>query len=338
MKFAAFAGLLSLATVQAVALPVADPEPVPQTTPKGGYPTIKTIKPKYNKEAKRVILRYAPFTLKALGTAGRGSMDQNGQAGSFKVGEGMCTKCTLLSAHYRLVHPNGTEATPKEGVYIHHMTSYLSPKVVVNPIGQSLSMGNSAYFIDRGEDSGQTDTVFTSADGKFKSGYHINGKPSIRVSYDFVNYEKKARQLHLELEYEYYDGIVGKDAGHTLKTVTGSPKLNGVSTSLPMTVSRDTTIMWARGHLHSGGVSMTLKVNKAIKCVSEPKYDTAGVITSMSLCPKAIALKKGDSVVIESRYDTKQHKLREASDGSGHGAHGKLGADVMGMIAMSYTT
>jgi len=47
------------------------------------------------------------------------SMDPNGQGGMLRIGAGMCSKCTLLSAHYRLVHPNGQEATPKEGVYIH---------------------------------------------------------------------------------------------------------------------------------------------------------------------------------------------------------------------------
>jgi len=249
---------------------------------------------------------------------------------------------TLLSAHYRLVHPNGEEATPKEGIYIHHMISFLSPKTSQNPIGGGSvagGIGGGAYFIDRGEDSGQTDTIFTSPDGKFNSGYQINGNPSITVSYDLVNYKDTPKQLHLELEYEYVEGIVGKDAGHTLKSVTGSPKLNGKSTSMPMKISRDTTIMWARGHLHAGGISMTLKVNGAEKCVSKPTYDSMGVITEMTLCPEAINLKAGDSMVIESVYDTKEHKLRESTDGSGGAAKGRVGgSDVMGMIAMSYTT
>jgi hypothetical protein len=238
-------------------------------------------------------------------------MDPNGQGGMLRIGQGMCSKCTLLSAHFRLVKTDGSEATPKDGVYIHHMTSFLSPKTSSNPIGGSSVGGGmgGAYFIDRGEDSGQTDTVFTSKDGKFNSGYHVNGQPSITVSYDFVNYETTAKQIHLELEYEYVDGIQGLDAGHTLKSVTGSPQLHGKSTSMPMSVNRATTIMWARGHLHSGGDSMTLKVNGAVKCVSKPTYDSDGVITAMSLCPDEISLKAGDSMVIESVYDTNKHKL-----------------------------
>jgi hypothetical protein len=239
-------------------------------------------------------------------------MDPNGQGGILRAGAGMCSKCTLLSAHYRLVHPNGKEATPEEGIYIHHMTSFLSPKNSSNPLGgMSIGLGGagSAYFIDRGEDSGQTDTVFTSHDGKYDSGYHIVGQPSITVSYDFVNYKDTPHQLHLEIEYEYVDGIVGQDAGHTLKSVSGGINLNGRTTSLPITVNKASNLIWARGHLHAGGDSMTLKVNGAVKCVSKPSYDSKGVITTMSLCPEAIHLKKGDSVSIESVYDTNKHKL-----------------------------
>jgi hypothetical protein len=236
-------------------------------------------------------------------------MDPKGQAGMLKIGAGMCQKCTLLSAHFRLVFPDGTEALPKDGVYIHHMTSFLSPKVAENPIGTSLSMGNGAYFIDRGEDSGQTDTIFTSRDGKFDSGYQVNGKPSITVSYDFVNYKDVSRQLHLELEYEYVEGISGRDAGHTLKSVAGNPKLTGTSVSMPMKISKDSTIVWARGHLHQGGISMNLKVNGISKCISRATYNAAGIITDMEICPQPIAIKKGDSLTIESLYDTTKHKL-----------------------------
>lgn len=172
-------------------------------------------------------------------------MDPNGQSSKLVIGQGMCSMCTLLSAHYRLVFPDGTEASPKTGVYIHHMTSCLNPKKAENPIGINTSTcSQGAYFIDRGEDSGESDTVFTSANGKFLSGYHVAGTPSVSVTYDLVNVGEtraQAKQLHLELEYEYLDGIVGKDAGHTLKSVSGSPKLNGKSVSMPMRVTKDTT-------------------------------------------------------------------------------------------------
>jgi hypothetical protein len=341
MRFEIVAALLNLVAVQATAIPAAFPEPEPQAGGSVAIGVPRSIPPKYRSTAKRAIIRYPAFTLQAKGKGKGFSMDPNGQAGILRIGQGMCSSCTLLSAHYRLVHPNGQEATPKEGIYIHHMTSFLSPKNSSSPIG-GLNIGGGgvggAYFIDRGEDSGQTDTVFTSQDGKFNSGYHITGKPSITVSYDFVNYEDSPKQLHLELEYEYVNGIVGQDAGHTLKSVSGAVRLNGATTSGSMPVTKPTTIMWARGHLHAGGDSMSLLVNNQVKCVSRPTYDDAGVITVMSLCPGAISLKAGDTLKIQSVYDTQKHKLRQATDGSGHAAHGRLGgSDVMGMFAMSYT-
>jgi hypothetical protein len=247
-------------------------------------------------------------------------MDPNGQSGTIRIGaaQGMCQRCTLLSAHFRLAYSNGKEATPKDGVYIHHMTSTLSPKNSSNPIvgagvANSASGTGTAYFIDRGEDSGQTDTVFTTPDGKFNSGYHITSKPTVMVTYDFVNYKNTAHQLYLELEYEYVDGIVGRDAGHTLKTVPGlTPKISQTGPAISeasMRIDRDTTILWARGHMHSGGDRMVLYVNGKENCVSRPTYDSDGVITAMSLCRTPISLKRGSTLKLRSVYDLTKHKL-----------------------------
>lgn len=54
---------------------------------------------------------------------------------------------------------------------------------------------------------------------------------------------------------------------------------------------------------------MTLNVNGVQKCVSKPTYDAVGVITTMSICPEPIDVKAGQSITIESVYDTKEHKL-----------------------------
>jgi len=351
MKFSFTVPLLSLAAVQAAAFP--GPERQARDGLDGASAEApKMIKPKYRSTAKRAIIRTGPFTLKARGTAKASvSMDPNGQSGTLRIGaaQGMCNKCTILSAHFRLAHPNGKEATPQQdGVYIHHMTSILSPKNITNPIvgaGVPTATGGlgAAYFIDRGEDSGQTDTVFTTVDGKFNSGYHINARPTITVTYDFVNYKTTPHQLYLELEYEYVDGIVGRDAGHTLKTVPGlTPRTSQTGPAISeasMRIDRDTTILWARGHLHSGGDRMTLLINGNETCVSRPTYDSEGIITAMSLCRTPISLKKGSTLKIRSVYDLKKHKLRKASDGSGHAAHGRFGgSDVMGMFAISYAS
>jgi hypothetical protein len=69
MKFMVFAALLNLAAVQATAIPVASPGPESEISAQGAYPKITHIKPKYRSTAKRDIIRYAGFTLKAKGVS-----------------------------------------------------------------------------------------------------------------------------------------------------------------------------------------------------------------------------------------------------------------------------
>ena len=175
-----------------------------------------------------------------------------------------------------------------------------------------------APFLDRGEDSGQTDTVFTTRAGmkRLESGYHMDSG-SLILQYDKVNYAEITKKIYLNLEYEYKNHQNGMDVSNSLKSVTCNgvipPKVSAsgpaVTTSIPMLVTRDTTIVWARGHLHSGGVKMELNVNSKTVCTSKPTYDSKGVITNMSLCPDIITLTKGSYVTISSEYDLTKHPL-----------------------------
>lgn len=155
-------------------------------------------------------------------------MDENGQAGILTIKQGLCKDCTVLSGRWSLTYKDGKEATPADGVYIHHLVSYDSSKKSNNPIGSCGAAGAlgggslpMSAFVDRGEDSGETETIFTSPDGKFDSGYHFGKNTQLSVQYDLVNYAKETKEIYFGLEYEYVDGIVGLDAGHTLKSVTG---------------------------------------------------------------------------------------------------------------------
>jgi len=317
-----------------------------------GFPLVgtKSVKPMYRKNAKRQILKFGPLELagkdqrKPIGSAAM-AMDPKGQAGMTNV-KGLCTKCSIISARFLLTHEDGTEATPANGIYIHHFVSYDSSKSAKDVIRgcDGGFPGMQAPFIDRGEDSGDTDTIFTAVNSTMDAGYLMNSGKLV-LQYDMVNYNKEAKKIFINLEYEFLDTPAAKDAIHTLKSVTCQgvvgPRVaaSGPSTtsSTAMTVTQDATIVWARGHLHAGGVNMKLMVNDKVVCTSLPQYNSKGVITLMSLCPDPIPIKKGQTVKISSLYDLSKHKLREATDGSGHGAQGKVaGSDVMGMMAMSY--
>ena|SRR6201996_4820274 len=247
-------------------------------------------------------------------------MDPNGQAGVVTINEGICKKCSIKSARIFLTYENGTDATPANGVYIHHFVSYDAVKSDKDPLigchGGFYGMG--APFLDRGEDSGHTDTIFTSRAGMkdIESGYHMDSG-SLVMQYDMVNYAEVKKNIYLNLEYEYKNDQNDMDVSNSLKSVTCNgaipPRVStsgpAVTTSIPMLVTRDTTIVWARGHLHSGGIKMELNVNGKTVCTSRPTYDSKGVITNMSLCPDLIPLTRGSYVTISSEYDLTKHHL-----------------------------
>jgi hypothetical protein len=96
-------------------------------------------------------------------------------------------------------------------------------------------------------------------------------------------------------------------------TFSATPNLStsgpAVTNSTKFKVTADSAIIWARGHLHAGGEKMILLINDKEVCTSVPKYNEANVITSMSLCPEVIPLKKGDTMSIRAVYNLKDHDL-----------------------------
>jgi hypothetical protein len=159
------------------------------------------------------------------------SLDPKGQGGIGIISKGLCSYCTVLAARWSLSYEDGKDATPANGVYIHHIISFDTSKAPSNPIGicksdSTASAGNSplsalASFLDRGEDGGDAHTVFTTSDGLYDSGFHLGKNRTIAVNFDIVNYDNFTKKVYVNLDVEYMDGIIGRDAGHTRKSVTG---------------------------------------------------------------------------------------------------------------------
>jgi hypothetical protein len=105
------------------------------------------------------------------------------------------------------------------------MLSFDITKSRNNPIdGGVLGGVPFAEFVNRGEDSGDGDTVFTSPDGKYDSGFHLT-RPRLVIQYDIVNYNPTAKDIYIDVEVEYVDGLQGKNAGQILKGVNGKCSL-----------------------------------------------------------------------------------------------------------------
>lgn len=167
-------------------------------------------------------------------------MDRKGLGGTatFNAKNGLCTNCTILLTRISFHNEDGSPAKPSNGFYVHHLLAYDRSKPARVPISSDGATGSpwqaqvhlflkilififiNFRFTDRGEDSGDTETIFTTPDGKYNSGYHFKN-PTLFVQYDLVNYNKTKRNVYLDLELEYLDGLVGKDAGHVMKSVMG---------------------------------------------------------------------------------------------------------------------
>lgn len=151
-------------------------------------------------------------------------MDSNGQGGQASINKGLCKDCTILAGRFLLNVTTYNETLkeyiqlPASTVYIHHFTSLNVGRSVPNPISGCLGNRNSGDFIDAGQDSGETDTIFTTQDGSFNSGFHMKN-PELKINYDLVNQQNSTLAVFVELEIEYLPLIVGKDAGHALKSV-----------------------------------------------------------------------------------------------------------------------
>jgi len=316
-----------------------------------GYLKSRNMSPVLRPQAVKRAAVYGPLVLKGKDEPKTGgfSLDPKGQGGTYRITQNPCFDvaggCTVLSAHWRLEYADtGKQATPSDGVYIHHLTASDTTKSGWNAFpGGGLIGGGAgrAYFGDRGEDSGETSTIFTSSTNKTStSGFHLGAKDAISVQTDLVNYDSKSKNLNMVLEVEYLPGFQGKDTVATLKSAgaggLGKINLNGQTPGSAIRANQNIKIIWARGHLHAGGEKMLLKLDGAVKCTSVPTYDKKNVITDMSLCPE-IHVSNGQSLVVEAYYNTKAHPLRESTDGKGGGAHTVIGgSDVMGMFAFTY--
>jgi hypothetical protein len=144
--------------------------------------------------------------------------------------------CTVLSARIGLTYEDGTEATPDNGVYIHHLLSFSPNRPTDNAIGfcdvpePEKDLGFNKYlplrlpfspFTGRGEDGAAVDMLFTSNDGKFNSGYHLGKDDYVLIQSDLVNYSNVTKNVFVTYEYEYVEGFQGISAITAMLSVTG---------------------------------------------------------------------------------------------------------------------
>jgi len=326
------------------------------------------LQPAIRSTAQRTLTKFGPYTLNgakggggaSIGGMGMGDSTLAGQSYMLSIGKGFCNDngpCTVLGGKVGVMFEDGTAATPAKGVYIHHvLTSDRTKKVPMwlsacdspTKAATSISAMGGTGFIGTGEDAGEQTYLYTTADGKANTGFHMEKADKFLANVQLVNYNKESKKVYITYDLEFVPGKVGMNTQGLLISVTqcrgGQIKLSQTAptntTSGKFTVMHDGQIISARGHLHDGGTRMDLFINGKYQCSSQANYggdkNTAVVggkewatISSMSYCQGPIAVKKGDFLTMNAGYDLIKHPLRKSADG--HAASG-----VMGMFAITF--
>jgi hypothetical protein len=332
---------------------------------------VEKLEPTYRKTAYKNRYKLGPYTLNVGST-------NLGQSFFYLLPKKLCNSegpCTVIAARVGVVYADGTPASPSNGVYIHHILTSDSTKKQTHwvsncgsrtspPLNIAGLLGGTA-FIGTGEDSTEGGAVYTSDDGTRNTGYHIGAQDTFIGWAEIVNYNKEPKQIYVFYDLEWVPGIQGEDVKTATLTATcGSLPIIKLSTSGPTNTTsgkfyfmEDGRILGARGHLHDGGVKVSMYLNDKFTCASDAIYgdkaksDTgmggsgmAGghnhggggqsstsikTISSMTSCKGPIPVKKGDTMKLVAEYDLAKHPLRATGSGKA--------ADVMGMMGISFT-
>lgn len=145
---------------------------------------------------------------------------------------GFCSDCTVLYGKGTVHFEDGTRATAETGVYEHHvvvvdmMKSFNGGQkfILCNPPESWLSMIPAVGFIVSGND--EAANYHTTPNGKFNSGYIINGTNKagvMGIQAELVNYRPEKQKIYLVMEYEWLKGQPESpaDSSVSLFSVTG---------------------------------------------------------------------------------------------------------------------
>ncbi|KAE9980993.1 hypothetical protein EG328_011894 [Venturia inaequalis] len=216
---------------------------------------------------------------------------------------------------------------------------------------ESLSPGS--LFIGGSED--KYGGYYTTPTGDLNSGYYISKEDKLIMNGDVINYTPADKIVYTLNEIEYMPGkakglmeasmyvMVPAQCEGQFGIISGAGRSPQFSVKgKAMTVTRDATILAFRGHLHDGGDTLSVTINNQTVCESKAKYGPAAAlsgigamgshernvadpgphgdalfetIVEMSQCYGPIEVKKGDTYLLEAKYDTVKHPVRHQPKG-----------------------
>jgi Stress up-regulated Nod 19 len=197
--------------------------------------------------------------------------------------------------------------------------------------------------------------TFNAAEGPQTTGYYIGAKDNIMLAAEIINTGPVTKEVYVVLDFDYVQGAppvtatwhvlgVGTCDGQGIAIRPEAGKAKFSVKSQPMTVLRTGYIFGLRtfpspslqfskrvlghrekheradegtgGHVHDGGVGVTMTRNGSLICDSKATYggknEVAGdwaTISDMAGCAERVPIpvRKGDVIAVEAAYDFDAH-------------------------------
>ena len=245
-----------------------------------------------------------------------------------------CNDCLITFMQAGLEYPNGTYANTDTGMMLHHVVltenggrDSTCPKLP----SRMFASGNERTPID------------LTVNGSSKTGYYVSANASMGIVAELMNENDDNRYVTVTINFEYIPGIpngftqlhswwldVTGPCGDSDEPVPANEVVFNYTTPSPYTAVYNGSVLGMSGHLHDGGVLLTVSENNRVICNVKPTYGaTAGYIdgspmmnmpmgnmpmdmthlSNMSTCVYPGNFVIGDSFSISAYYNSSEYPL-----------------------------
>lgn len=278
--------------------------------------------------AQGVQIKYGPFTTYPMSN-NSGMVDYTQEAILQP-----CSDCLVTFMQAGLEYPNGTYANTNTGIMLHHIVMYESGRrdtTCPRLPSRMFASGNERTPID------------LTINGTSKTGYYLASNASMGLLTELMNEEDNTRDVTVTVNFEYIPGMpsgftqlyswwldVAGSCSDSDEPVPAPPNdvVFNYSSPTNYTATYGGSIVGAGGHLHDGGVLLTVRENGNVVCNFTPTYGASpgyidGVpmnmtsnypmdmdhLSNMSVCTDPGKFKTGDVFAIEAYYNSSAHPL-----------------------------
>lgn len=278
--------------------------------------------------AQGVQIKYGPFTTYAASN-NSGMVDYT-QTAILQP----CKDCLITFMQAGLEYPNGTYANTNTGIMLHHIVMY------ENGNRDSTCPRIPSRFFASGNERTPIDLT---VNGSSKTGYYIKPNASMGLLTELMNELEDTRDVTVTVNFEYIPGMpsgftalnswwldVSGPCGDSDEPVPAPPNdvIFNYTSPTPYTTTYGGTIVAMGGHMHDGGVLLTVSDNGHIICNFTPTYAaTPGYVdgapmnmttsypmdmdhlSNITVCDFPGTFKEGDQFNLEVYYNSTAHPL-----------------------------